>query len=196
MQPIALNDVVDIARYEKMRPDFRREAMEAKDKRRLQVGPVFTFLFENRTTVLYQIQEMVRAERIVEDRAIQHEIDTYNELLPPPGGLGASVLIEYTDKAERLEMLRKLVGIHKHVKLVVGDAGEVPGEFDTRQMSDERVSSVQYVRFNLQDEHRQAWLDAAEAGTLRMVIDHPAYTHETRIAVPAARALAEDFATV
>lgn len=196
MQPIALNDVLDIARYEKMRPDFRREAMEAKDKRRLQVGPVFTFLFENRTTVLYQIQEMMRAERIVEDRAIQHEIDTYNELLPPPGGLGASLLIEYTDKAERLEMLRKLVGVHKHVKLVVGDAGEVPGEFDTRQMSDERVSSVQYVRFNLQDEHRQAWLDAAEAGKLCMVIDHPAYTHEAQISVPVARALAEDFATV
>ena len=94
-QPVTRLEVLDIAQYEKSRPAFREKVLELKSKRQLLVGGHFNFIFENHTTVLYQIQEMMRVERIVEEEAIAHEISTYNELIPKNGGLAATLLLEY-----------------------------------------------------------------------------------------------------
>nr|NIP73706.1 DUF3501 family protein [Gammaproteobacteria bacterium]NIR98665.1 DUF3501 family protein [Gammaproteobacteria bacterium]NIT64379.1 DUF3501 family protein [Gammaproteobacteria bacterium]NIV21314.1 DUF3501 family protein [Gammaproteobacteria bacterium]NIY32959.1 DUF3501 family protein [Gammaproteobacteria bacterium] len=182
MQHVKLEEIVDIAQYERLRPEFRGKAMAEKDRRRVGVGPVFTFLFENHLTVLYQVQEMMRAERIVDEEAIAHEVRTYNELIPPGGGLGATLLIEYTDPAERAVGLVNLLGIEHHLRLELEGLPPVPGVFDTRQMSADKVSSVQYVSFPLTAAHREAWAALGANGGIRLVVDHPHYGHDTVLA--------------
>jgi len=193
MEPVKMDEIVDIAEYERIRKDFRGKVMVEKDRRRVCVGPVLTFLFENRLTVLYQVQEMMRAERMVSMEAIRHEINTYNELLPESGGLGASLLIEYTDPSERAEGLRKLLGLHQHIWLHVGELPPVRGAFDMRQIGDEKLSSVQYLRFALTPEHHEVWAAAGNRGKIRIVVDHPAYPHEAVLTAKQAAALQEDF---
>lgn len=194
MEPVTMNEVMDIAQYERARPEFRAKVLEAKERRRVSVGPAFTFLFENHLTVLYQVQEMMRIERIVEEKAIAHEVATYNELIPPPGELGATLLIEYPDPAERKEALKALLGMERHVRLEVADLPPVPARFDTRQWDEDKVSSVQYVGFPLAAEHRAAWREAGLAGRVRLVVDHPAYRHEAVLTPDAVEALGEDLA--
>jgi hypothetical protein len=99
MNKVGLSEILDIAQYEKARGEFRRRDIALKKNRRLPVGPRVTFVFENHDTVLFQIQEMMRAERIVNDDAVQHEIDTYNQLLPEESELAATMLIELPDPA-------------------------------------------------------------------------------------------------
>lgn len=192
MQQVKYEEVVDIAQYERMRPEFREKVMEAKNRRRVRVGGHFTFLFENHLTLLYQVQEMIRVERIVDEKAIAHEVDTYNELVPPTGGLGASLLLEYEDPSERAVGLRELLGIQDHVHLRLGDLPPVKGRFDTRQMGTERISSVQYVQFALSDEHRNAWRELGKAGAIRLAVDHPNYQAEATLPPDVVDALAED----
>jgi hypothetical protein len=101
MKPLEFSEIRHIADYEAERKSWRPEVMALKDRRRIRLGEHMTFLFENRETVRYQIQEMMRIERIVEPEAIRHELDTYNELIPGPNELSASLLIEYETPAER-----------------------------------------------------------------------------------------------
>ena len=192
-QPVARTEVLDIAQYEKARPKFREQVLELKSKRQIHVGENFYFIFENHTTALYQIQEMMRVERIVDEEAIQHEIDTYNELVPKDGGLVATLLLEYETAEEREVVLPKLMGIENHIWIAVGDLPRVGAQFDQAQIGDTRVSSVQYIKFPLQQAHRDGWLDAARSGRLSLVVDHPAYTAEAGIPEDIAAALAKDF---
>jgi len=193
-QRVTRAEVLDSARYEQARPAFRGRALAEKEQRRVIVGEHFTFLFENHTTVLYQIQEMLRVERIVDAAAIQHEVDTYNELIPPPGGLGASLLIAYDDPAQRAYHLPRLLGIERHVWLRVGDLPPIPAVFDRRQIGEDRVSSVQYLTLQLEPAHRAQWLELGRAGRVTLRVDHPHYTHETALTPTQAEALAEDLA--
>lgn len=191
-QPVTRGEVLDIAQYEKARPEFRKRVLAEKELRRVAVGDHFTLLFENHLTVLYQVQEMMRIERIVDEAAIQHEIDTYNELIPPPGGLSAALLIEYDDPRERAVHLPRLLGIENHVWLRVGGLPPVGARFDTRQIGEDRVSSVQYITFALPEEHRRQWMELGQAGLIRVRIDHPHYTAEAALTPAQAAALAKD----
>ena len=119
-----------------------------KAARRIRVGEYLTFLFENRLTVRYQIQEMIRIERIVREAEIVHEIDTYNELLGGPGGLGCTLLIEIEQEAERDVRLREWRDLPKHLYVRLEDGRRVPAAYDERQADDDRLSSVQYLRFD------------------------------------------------
>lgn len=190
-QPVDRSEVLDIAQYERVRPDFRQRVMAAKDRRRVRVGEDFTFLFENHDTVLYQVQEMLRVERIVDEKAIHHEVETYNELIPPEGNLGATLLIEF-DRSVRDQRLRELPGLQHHVWLEVGDLGRAQGKFDTRQFGEERVSSVQYLQFFFNDEQRRHWRELGAQGRLKLVVDHPAFSHETVLSEDTANALGDD----
>lgn len=178
MKPVTMADVLDIAQYEKQRPALRPRYLEIKARRRSAVGAHLTLLWENRDTAWYQVEEMMRIERIVDDEAIRHELDTYNELVPGPGELKATLLIEYATAAERDVTLRELVGMERHVRLVIGGSHEVAAEFDTRQMSPEKLSSVQFVTFRLSDAPRAALLGGAPA---EVVVDHP--RHAARAAL-------------
>ena len=110
-RPVTRDEVLDLTAYEKARPLIREQLLAVKAPRRVHLGDALTFLFENRDTVRYQVQEMVRAERMVEEEAIAHELETYNELLGRKGELGAALLIEIDDPAERAVKLREWMGL-------------------------------------------------------------------------------------
>jgi len=192
MKKVVLEEILDIAQYEKARGEFRSRIIALKKRRRVPVGPMVTFVFENHDTVLFQIQEMTRAERLVHDDAIQPEIDTYNQLLPEENELAATMLIELPDAARIRDEITKFYGVNtgEAIYLQIGDE-RLPGVFDAGQSDDRRISAVQYVRFRFGDAQREAFVtDAKEA---RLVIDHPNYRHSAAIAGEVRAELAKDF---
>ena len=182
MKRVTREDLWTLERYERERPGVRDRAMAEKDRRRLEVGAM-TFLFENRRTVWYQIQEMLRVERIFEPAGIQHELDTYNELVPKTGELTATLLIQFTDPAVRDVRLAELVGLDDHVHLQAGNR-RCTASFDHRQFNTERVSSVLFVRWDLGE--------IALADLTELVIDHPAMALRAPLGDGLLDALAED----
>ncbi|NNM32304.1 MAG: DUF3501 family protein [Gemmatimonadetes bacterium] len=142
------NEIVDYQTYTEGRERVRQSAMAAKDRRRIHVGEYLTFLFENDETVRYQIQEMMRAEQIVKESAIQHEIDTYNELLGGPGELGCSLLIEIEDADQRAPLLSRWLDLPRHLYVEFEDGERVYAKYDPRQVGEDRLSAVQYLKFD------------------------------------------------
>lgn len=193
MTPITLADIQDLTQYEKGRAETRKRVIEEKRHRRVHLGPLMTFVFENRTTVLFQIQEMVRTERLVQDEAIEHEIETYSRLLPSRNELSATLLIEITDKAKIKPTLDGLVGLPKAcLFLVIGDT-EIPAIFDEEQSDDNRISAVQYVRWNLTDEDvERIRLGASDVSLL---VRHPNYRHATQFTDEQRESIARDLST-
>jgi hypothetical protein len=147
MKLVERSEILDYVSYEERRDALRASAMQAKDERRVHVGPCLTFLFENRETIRYQIQEMTRAERMVKEAEIRHEIETYNELLGTSGDLGCTLLIEIDDPAERALKLARWLALPKHLYAKLEDGEKVRASFDERQVGDTRLSSVQYLKF-------------------------------------------------
>ncbi|MDX1982217.1 MAG: DUF3501 family protein [Bryobacteraceae bacterium] len=189
MQPVTFEEIQNIADYEIQRESWRPRVMALKDRRRVRVGDHLTFLFENRETVRYQIQEMMRIERIVKPQDIAHEIETYNELIPKPNGLSASLLIEYETPEQRDIWLRALLGLENHIWIEVPGTPRVKAMFDPRQIATDRISSVQYISF--QFTAAQAALFPAGA---KIVVDHPSYMAETAFTAGQLAELATDFA--
>lgn len=172
MKTLETSEILNLVEYEKVRDARRREIIEAKKPRRVQVGRYLTFVFENRETVWFQIQEMVRAERIVDEAKIAEEVEVYNGLLPRPGEVAATMLIAITDAAQIKPVLDKLLGIdtRDYVKLTVGPH-VVVGDFETGHSDEERgkLSAVHFVRFALPPEARRIFMAAEVA----LVVDHP-----------------------
>jgi len=144
--------------------------MAVKDRRRIRVGDHLTFLFENRLTVRYQIQEMMRIERLTKPAEIKHEVETYNELIPGPDQLSACLLIEYETPELRDVWLRRLLGLEDHIWIDVPAMGRAKATFDDRQIASDRISSVQYIKFQLTPEQARFFPAGAS-----VVIDHPQY---------------------
>jgi hypothetical protein len=172
MRKVEPNEILDLTAYEKIRPDFLARMIELKRPRRISVGDRLTFIFENRDTVIFQIQEMTRAERTVKAEAIAEEVAVYNELVPGRDELSATLMIEIPDAEEIRPELDRLIGIDEHVLLDVGQAS-VRASFDAKQFEEDRISAVQYVRFPLGADLARAFRDPATAVALR--VDHPAY---------------------
>lgn len=184
---VTFEEVKNIAEYELEREKLRPQMMALKDRRRVRVGDHLTFLFENHDTVLYQIQEMMRIERLVRREDIEHEIKTYNELIPKPYGLSASLLIEYESPQERDVWLRQLLGLENHVWMQIADTPAVRASFDTRQISTDRLSSVQYISFQFTPEQAARLREGA-----RIIVDHPHYQAETQLTPEQIEELAKD----
>ncbi len=187
VRPVTLNDVVGLERYESMRDELRRRIIEIKKHRRVSVGDRITLVFENHQTVLFQIQEMIRAERIVDLDRVRDEIDVYNELIPGPGELSATLLIELQDSTRVREELPKFYGLDEATRLEL-DGARVDGVFEGGRAREDKVSAVQYVRFALGD---KAPLVSA-AKEVRLVIDHPNYRASETLSADVRRSLAED----
>ncbi|HKM99964.1 MAG TPA: DUF3501 family protein [Candidatus Binataceae bacterium] len=134
MKPISSGEILALADYERVRARLRPLFIHEKDHRRLAVGSHLTLLFENAQTVWYQVQEMIRTEKLEAPDAIAHELETYNELLPGRNEPAATMLLEYPEPAERDAALRRLVGLENHLWIAIGERRE-RGVFDTRQMS-------------------------------------------------------------
>ena len=183
MKRVERSEVVDYVTYEERRGAIRESAMKAKAARRVHVGPHLTFLFENHETIHYQVQEMMRAERMVKEADIVYEIQTYNELLGGPGEIGATLLVELDSPAARAEKLTKWLALPKHLYVKRADGKKAYARYDERQVGDTRVSSVQYLKF--------------EVGTqapLAVGCDHPdpELKHETTLSAEQRAALQAD----
>ncbi|MEM7435809.1 MAG: DUF3501 family protein [Myxococcota bacterium] len=168
MKPVERGEILDYVTYGERRDAIRASALQAKSERRILVGEYFTFLFENQETIRYQIQEMMRVERIVKEEDIQHEIDTYNELIHDSGTLGCTLLIGIDDEAERDEKLTAWLGLNDHIYASMEDGTRKKPTWDPRQVGDARLSSVQYLTFPLGPEPPVAIgvdLEGAEAET-------------------------------
>lgn len=188
MQPVAIEEIKNIADYELERESWRPHVLQTKDRRRIRVGDHLTFLFENRDTVRYQVQEMMRIERIVKPQDIRHELETYNELIPKANGLAASLLIEYETPELRAVWLHKLLGLENHIWFEVGGS-RVKAKFDTRQIATDRISSVQYISFQFAAQQAAAFSQGAS-----LLVDHPDYNVSHKLTPEQLKELASDFA--
>ena len=147
MKPVQRNELLDHVTYTEKRGELRPLALAAKAPRRVCVGDFLVFLFENRDTVRYQVQEMMRVEGIVKEKDIEHELETYNETLGGPGELGATLLIGIDDEADRNVKLNAWLELPKHLYAKLPDGTLVRPIYDERQVGATRLSSVQYLRF-------------------------------------------------
>jgi len=190
VKPITPLEVLPVTTYDRVRPLLRPLCIAEKARRRLAVGPHLTLMFENRQTVWYQIQEILRTERIFEDPAINAELETYNELIPRPGELFATLFIEYADPAERDAELARLVGLERHLWMVL-DGSRSGARFDERQMSPDQISAVQFIAFPLGADAGR-FGELAAAGKVAIEVDHSHLSVSARIEGPLAAALADD----
>jgi hypothetical protein len=191
MKKLTRADIRGPRLYEGFRDDLRKRVIALKRVRRVSVGPLVSLVFENRTTMISQVEEMCRAEGISEPEKIQHEIDTYNAILPDDGQLGATLLIEITEEHQISSTLERLVGLQDHVWLIVG--GErVRAEFDPEQFAADKLAAVQYLRFSLSPQAQRAL--RSEGTAVAVAIDHPAYRHEAHLGEASRASLAEDLA--
>jgi hypothetical protein len=181
MRKVRREEIMDPATYERSRGEIRAGILEAKRLRRVHVCGALTLLFENTATVRYQIQEMVRAEKMTRDEDVRHELETYNELIGAGGELGATLLIELPDPAERDVKLREWLPLPRHLYLALEDGTRVRPTFDARQVGTDRLSSVQYLKFDVGGRTPVA------AGS-----DLPQLTGETRLTREQREALAAD----
>ncbi len=193
MKPIERGEILGLADYEAVREAFRARVIAEKKTRRVALGPKATALFENRDTVLLQIQEMLRTERITRPAAIQHEIDTYNENVPRDGELSCTVMIEIPEATEREAFLQSAKGFEKHVWLAV-DGERVAARGADRGDDESRTTAVHYLKFALAAGARSA-LGGAAAGKLpsmELGISHPVYEARTILQPATVASLAED----
>ena len=149
MRKVTRADIVDYQTYNDKRNDVRQHVMELKRPRRVIVGDCLCFLFENTDTVIYQVQEMMRAERIVREQDIQHEIDTYNALLGESRELGCTLLIEIDDPALRQQRLKEWLSLPAHLYILSSEGSKLRPTYDPAQVGAERLSSVQYLKFKV-----------------------------------------------
>jgi len=189
MTLVTRGEILGLGEYEQIREPFRRRIMALKQVRRVALGTNMTVLFENHDTALFQIQEMLRTERITAEKAVRHELETYNELVPGPRDLSATVFIEYPEREQRERMLVALAGVESAFYLRI--AGErLPVIPDTRGTDSSRTMAVQYVKFPL----TESALSALTAGTseLSLGVEHPAYRAEVVLARETVQSLRED----
>jgi hypothetical protein len=187
---LSATDLMSLEQYARARPEFRSRVIEHKRLRTIAVGPNATWCFEDRLTVQYQIQEMLRAERIFEPQGIQDELDAYNPLIPDGTNLKATFLIEFTDPAERAVALERLKGIERRCYLVVGDeVAYAIADEDLARENETKTSAVHFLRFELSDRARGF---LAAGAPLRAGIDHPQYTHSVELSAASRAALAGD----
>jgi hypothetical protein len=149
MKTVQRSEIIDYRSYEDNRKAFQDEVFAVKARRRIHLGDCFTFFFENALTVRYQVQEMMRAEKIVREKDIRHELETYNSLLGADGELGCCFMIEIEDPQKRDLKLREWINLPKHIYAELQDGRKIYARFDHAQIGDDRLSSVQYLRFSV-----------------------------------------------
>ncbi len=196
MRKLTVDDIVDHRAYERERDEFRAAIIAMKARRRIALGDFVTIVFENTDTMRWQVQEMARAERMLTDDAIAGEVATYNELIPDPGELSATLFIELTEESALREWLPKLRGVEFAVRFDLGprDASAsrvvaIPRD-EERLTRDDITSTVHYLRFPFDAEQREL----LATGPARLVVDHPEYQVELDLTDAQRAELAGDFA--
>jgi hypothetical protein len=190
MKPIVPADIKGPAIYAGIRDDVRKRIIEYKEHRRIDIGDRVFLVFENRWTLIFQIEEILRAERLTTPEQIDHEIDVYNQLMPTADSLSATLFLAVPRDLDRRAELDRFVGLDEHVVLHIGPH-QIRAEFEPERSTEDRISAVQYTRYRL----APAAIEALRtAGTpVEIEIDHPAYRHRVRASEPMRASLAADF---
>jgi hypothetical protein len=194
MKLVDRGEILNLPEYEAIRERFRGRIIAEKKLRRVRLGPKVSAVFENHDTMLMQIQEMLRTERITRPGAVQHEIDTYNEIVPGEDELSMTLMIEIADKAERDIFLRDAIGFEKHVWLVAG-RDRIQARAIDRGAPEERTTAVHYLKFKLPTPVAEALRSSggdAHSRQLDLEVDHPAYAARVSLSAETMSQLAED----
>lgn len=193
MARIERGSLLSLEAYARERHAFRARVIEHKRRRTVHVGEHVTLIFEDELTVRYQVQEMLRIERIYEEDGIRHELEAYNPLVPDGGNLKATMMIEYPDVAERQRALARLKGVEARVWVQVAGGARVYAiaDEDLERENAEKTSAVHFLRFELGEDLRQALRRGAG---LAIGIDHPQYQASVDASPPVRDALAADLA--
>ena len=196
MKALTRSDLLDLERYETEREAYRERIVAYKRIRRVAVGDRLTLLFENRETIRFQVQEMLRVERTHSAEGAQRELDVYNELVPAAGYLSGTLMIEITEAPAIRPELDRLIGIDECVALRLGAGSrgmhEIRARFDERQVSAERISAVHYLRFAVDEEARELLADTAVPA--RLAVDHANYRAATTLSAALRQSLLDDLA--
>ena len=188
-------DMLPLEQYTEMRSQFRAQVMAHKKNRQVPIGPHATLYFEDRLTMQYQVQEMLRIERIFEAAGINEELAAYNPLIPDGANWKATFMVEYDDENERRDALKELKGIEKKVWVKVTGFGPVwaIADEDMGREDDTKTSAVHFLRFELTPEMVRAVKQGAALG---MGIDHGEYRYQVEpLAAPVRESLAQDLVT-
>lgn len=189
--PLRPQDLYSLEQYARQRGDFRHRVLDHKKLRTVAVGPNTTWVFEDRLTIQYQVQEMLRVERIFEPDGIQDELDAYNPLIPDGGNWKATFLIEFPDPHERKRALENLKGVERRCYVQVAGFERVfaVADEDMERENAEKTSAVHWLRFEL----TAAMRSAVKAGTpVELGIDHAAYAYSCNLSPASIKALAAD----
>ena len=188
---ITRESLLTLEAYAKQRTQFRAKVMEHKKRRTVHLGEHVTLLFEDELTIRYQVQEMLRIERIFEEEGIQHELDAYNPLVPDGSNWKATMLIQYPDPEERRRMLAALKGVEEAVWAQVGEGPRIEpiADEDLERENDEKTSSVHFLRFELDAPTRRR---VREGARVLLGVDHPQYRASVELAPDVRTALAAD----
>ena len=189
MQPLTLADILDNAAYAKIRDEFRREVIRVKRPRRVAIGPHVAVTLENRETMRFQIQEMMRIEGMESEAEVQRELDVYNPLIPGPGELSFTLFIEVPEEQELKRVLPTLVGIEHALRLAIGDQVAAARGEEGRSRED-YTSSVHYLRMALTVAQIKYLADPQVPASL--FFDHPAYAHREWLSTATREAMLED----
>ncbi|NNN12240.1 MAG: DUF3501 family protein [Acidimicrobiaceae bacterium] len=194
MAKLGLDEIMDLRGYERIREEFRREIIDHKKTRRVTLGPILTALFESKSTIRFQIQEMARAEKMISDEAITQELDTYEPLVPKQHQMVATVFIELVTKEELMHWLPLLVGIEKSIALVLND-GEVvrakpEKEHESQLTRSDITSTVHYITFDMSE----AQVGKFTNGDLQLMVDHPDYQYSTKLSEVFRQSILSDWA--
>ena len=191
MKPIAADTLLNIIEYEKVRHTYRQDIIAYKKNRRISLGPNIMLTFENEKTLTFQIQEIMRAERLVHDEQIQEEVDVYNTIMPPENGLSATLFIEVVEEAKIRPVLNKFIGLTDHQTLYLDINGEkVYAEFEQGREEENKISSVHYVQFLFSNEQKNNFTDS-ESET-KLGIDYKDYKYTKTVPDGLQRSLCED----
>jgi hypothetical protein len=194
VRPVERNELLSLAAYEQIRERFRARIIADKRDRRVIAGDEISLVFENHDTALFQIQEMLRTERISVERAILHELETYNDLVPAEDELSATMFVEIADGEVRERRLVELSGLESSLALEVLGT-KVPARNETRGVLPDRTTAVHYLKFSLGAELARRFVARVkedDAGVAVFVIDHPALSLRKELPAATLRALAED----
>lgn len=189
MKRIERSEILSIGEYETIRPHFRERIIAMKKPRRIAVGEHISVIFENRDTVLYQIQEMLRTERITAEPAIEHEIATYNDLVPGENQLSITLFVEIPDALLREQKLIELAGLEHSVALEI-DGESLPAQGDFAGVLPGRTTAVHYFKFELSPAAKENLLRGSAKASL--VVNHPKHPARTELGAATLAELRED----
>jgi hypothetical protein len=190
MKPISRADIKGPALYQGFRDDLRKRIIELKKPRRVVVGDRVSLVFENRHTLIFQIEEMLRAESLTAEHQIADEIEVYNALMPTDDSLSATLFIELPPDSDKRKELDRLIGLDEHVILHIG-AHAIRAAFEPGRSTHDRISAVQYTRYPLRPEARAALLTPGTP--LVLEIDHPNYAYRIALGEDTRASLAADY---